>query len=245
MKYREVPRPPEMSPEMPQPPLKKRRTGLYIGVVLAVILLVSVLLIGLSIKQFSGQQPVETKLTIDVPSAMKGKPVTIKAILEDKNGNSIQNVDIEFLIQESGSWKAMSSAKTNASGIVSISYTPLTTGTFQVKAIFKGTTGYIQSSSTVATLNVSIDYGPLTSYVQELKNKGFEVLQGTWKEPQYYASIPDWDNFVKWAEQVRGEHQQKGRSDPVIYVDLERSVFWLIGKIALFNYDDVTFYWFV
>lgn len=89
------------------------------------------------------------------------------------------------------------------------------------------------------------DYGPLNSYVQQLKNKGFEVSQGTWKEPQYYVEIPDLENFIKWAEKVREQHRQRGEDDPLIYVDIELSVFWFIGRIALFNYDDVTFYWFV
>lgn len=248
----EVPRPPEMPSEISQPSPKKKRTKLYIGVTLAVILVVSVFLIGLFVKQFNEQPAIETKLeqtntilTIDVPSAMKGKPVTIQAILGDENGNPIQNVDVDFQIYEDGSWKEIGSAKTDSSGIASISYTLLTTGTFQVKAIFKGTTNYAQSSSTVATLDVGIDYGQLNDYVQQLKDKGFEVLQGTWKEPQYYVDIPDLENFIKWAEQAREQHQQRGEDDPVIYVDLERSVFWFIGRIALFNYDDVTFYWFV
>lgn len=53
------------------------------------------------------------------------------------------------------------------------------------------------------TNSVGIDYGPLDSYVQQLKNKGFQVSQGTWKEPQYYVSITDWDNFLKWTEQSK------------------------------------------
>jgi len=243
----EVPIPPEIPLELPKPAPKKRRTKLYIGVVLAGILIVSVLLIGFSIKQFSGQQTeqISSILTIDAPSAIKGKPCTIKAILEDENENPIRNVDVEFQIYEGGLWKNIGSAKTNSSGIASISYTPLTAGTFQVKAIFKGTTNYAQSSSTVVALNVSVDYGPLNVYVQQLKEKGFEVSQGTWKQPQYYAEIPDFENFIKWAEQAREQHRQRGEDDPVIYVDIEHSVFWFIGRIALFNYDDVTFYWFV
>ena len=38
----EVPRPPEMPPEAPQPIPKKRRTGLYIGIVLVVVLVIGV-----------------------------------------------------------------------------------------------------------------------------------------------------------------------------------------------------------
>jgi len=139
------PRPPEMPPEALQPAPKKKRTKLYIGVTLALILVISVLLVGFFIKPF----------------------------------------------------------------------------------------------------NVSIDYGPLNPYVQQLKDKGFEVSQGTWKNPQYYAEIPDLENFIKWAETAREQHRQRGEDDPIVYVDIQSSVFWFIGRIAMFNYDDVTFYWFV
>ena len=109
-----------------------------------------------------------------------------------------------------------------------------------------------EKEETIASLNAQIDelkklpdYGQLNGYVQQLKDKGFEVSPGSFYEPQYYAEIPDYDNFVKWAEQVRKEHRQEDMSDPIIYVDVDRSVFWFIGRIALFNYDDVVFYWFV
>lgn len=88
-------------------------------------------------------------------------------------------------------------------------------------------------------------YGQLGNYVQELEDEGFEVSLGTWEEPEYYSDIPDLKNFISWAELARGQHRQRGEDDPLIYVDIERSVFWFIGRIALFSYDDVTFYWFV
>ena len=143
----------------PQLPSRKKRTGLYIGVVLAVILVISVLLIGLLINRFNwlpATKPEQTNtiLTIDVPTAMKGESVTIQAILEDENENLIQNVDVDFQIYEDGSWKEIGSAKTDSSGNASILHTPLTTGTFQIKAVFKGTTNYAQSNSMVATLSV-------------------------------------------------------------------------------------------
>jgi len=105
--------------------------------------------------------PFTTILTIDAPSAVQGQPVTLKATLKDENGNPIQNVDVEFQIYEAGTWKKIRSAKTDSGGIASITYTSSTTGTFQVKAIFDGTTNYAQSSSTAASLYVGIDYTPL------------------------------------------------------------------------------------
>lgn len=99
-------------------------------------------------------------LTIDAPSGTQGKECTLKATLKDENGSPLQNIDVDFYIYEANAWKKIGSAKTDANGIASLSYTPSSTGTFQVKAMFSGTTNYAQSSSTSANLNVAMDYTP-------------------------------------------------------------------------------------
>lgn len=70
----------------------------------------------------------------------------------------MQNIDIEFYIYEDNDWKKIGSAKTDSNGVSSLSYAPQTTGTFQVKALFAGTTNYAESNSTPSSLYVAMDY---------------------------------------------------------------------------------------
>jgi hypothetical protein len=104
--------------------------------------------------------PFSTTLTIEVPAATQGKPVVLRAILKDENGNPVQGASIQFQIYEGASWINISSAITDSSGIASISYTPSKIGTFQVRALFSGATNYSQSTSLTGSLNVGMDYTP-------------------------------------------------------------------------------------
>jgi hypothetical protein len=103
---------------------------------------------------------ITTTLTIDVPPATQGKPITINATLKDENENSIQNANIEFQLYDGSLWSSIGSGTTDSNGIASINYTPLNIGTYQVKAVFIGTTNYSQSTSTTDSLTVSMDYIP-------------------------------------------------------------------------------------
>jgi hypothetical protein len=78
--------------------------------------------------------------------------------LKDEDGNPIQGVNMDFQIYDGTSWTSIGSASTDSSGIASLSYTPSSTGSFQVKAVFGGTTNYASSSSSSANLNVGMDY---------------------------------------------------------------------------------------
>jgi 5-hydroxyisourate hydrolase-like protein (transthyretin family) len=102
-----------------------------------------------------------TTLTIDVPSATQGKEVTLKATLKDEGGSPLRNIDVDFYVYEANAWKKIGSTKTDSNGVASLKYTPSSTGTFQVKAMFSGTTNYAQSNSPSANLNVAMDYTPL------------------------------------------------------------------------------------
>ena len=104
--------------------------------------------------------PLDTTLTIDVLSATQGKECTLKATLKDEEGNPVQNVDVDFCIYEENEWKKIGSVKTDSNGVASLSYSPSTIGTFQVKAIFGGATNCAESSSTSTSLNVAMDYTP-------------------------------------------------------------------------------------
>jgi len=103
--------------------------------------------------------PFTTSITIETPSAIQGKSVTLKATLKDENENPIQGVSIQFQIYDGASWSNIGSANTDSNGIASISYTPLSTGTFQIRAVFSGTTNYSQITGT-GSLTVGIDYTP-------------------------------------------------------------------------------------
>jgi len=104
--------------------------------------------------------PFTTTLTIDVPSATQERSVTLKATLKDENANPIQGMVVHFKMYDGSSWTNMSSANTDSNGVASISYTPSSIGSFQVKAIFAGATNYASSESTSANLIVSTDYTP-------------------------------------------------------------------------------------
>lgn len=104
--------------------------------------------------------PFSTTLTIDVPSATQGKSVTITATLKDENGNPLQNMNIDFQLYDGSMWTSIGSDTTDSSGAASITYTPSSTGTFQVKAMFSGTTNYSQLTSTTGSLGVGVDYTP-------------------------------------------------------------------------------------
>lgn len=99
-----------------------------------------------------------TTLTLDAISATLGNECALKATLKDDEGSPLQNMDVDFYIYEENNWKKIGSAKTDSNGVASLSYTPSTTGTFQVKAIFSGTTNHDDSGSTPSTLNVSTDF---------------------------------------------------------------------------------------
>jgi hypothetical protein len=98
-------------------------------------------------------KPFETTLTLNVPSAMVGELITIRATLKDERGNPLQNMDIEFQISEENVWKRIGSARTDPSGTASMEYKPTTAGTFKIRAIFAGVTNY-EGSDAVADLIV-------------------------------------------------------------------------------------------
>lgn len=103
--------------------------------------------------------PFTTTLTIDIPSAMQGKSCTIEATLKDENGNPLPNANVEFqLLANSGTWTTIGSDTTDSGGIASIDYTPSSTGTFQVRAVFNAVTNYAESNSTPTGLIVAADY---------------------------------------------------------------------------------------
>ncbi|MEM3705972.1 MAG: Ig-like domain repeat protein [Candidatus Bathyarchaeia archaeon] len=104
--------------------------------------------------------PFTTTLTLEVPSATQGKAVTIKATLKDENNNPVQGANIQFQIYDGTTWSDIGSSTTDANGVASISYTPSNIGTFQVRALFSGTTNYSQSTSLTGSLNVGMDYTP-------------------------------------------------------------------------------------
>ncbi|MEM2507592.1 MAG: Ig-like domain-containing protein [Nitrososphaeria archaeon] len=104
--------------------------------------------------------PFTTTLTLEVPQATQGRPVTIKATLKDENNNPVQGANIRFQIYDGTTWSDIGSATTDANGVASINYTPSRTGTFQVRALFNGTTNYFQSTSLTGSLNVGVEYTP-------------------------------------------------------------------------------------
>lgn len=91
---------------------------------------------------------VKTTLTVVAPSVVnQGEIFTIKANLKDENQSSVPNATIRiYLLQEE--WKTIGFGKTNASGDMSISYTPLlVAGIYRFRASYNGTQALTESSS--------------------------------------------------------------------------------------------------
>jgi len=105
---------------------------------------------------------VATTLTTVAPSTVdQGELFTITATLKDENDDPVENATIEvYMFQEK--WDKISSDKTNASGIASITYTPLlNAGTYKFKALFNGTQILDESSSTLTVeITAVIDTEP-------------------------------------------------------------------------------------
>jgi hypothetical protein len=100
----------------------------------------------------------DTALMVDVPSATQGKECVLKAVLSDERDRLLRGIDVDFYFYESDSWKKIGSGVTDANGTASLNYTPSSTGTFQVKAIFNGTLNYSQSFSPASNMTVAVDY---------------------------------------------------------------------------------------
>ena len=94
---------------------------------------------------FHELQILKTNLTLNVPTSIFDKSVTLSAVLTDVNGNPVQNVSVEFEVYGKVGWTNV--AQTDESGYASISYAVADTGGLQVRAIFNGTENYAASLS--------------------------------------------------------------------------------------------------
>jgi hypothetical protein len=106
-------------------------------------------------------QPTPTSLTIAVPSPPQGIPFssecTIEATLKDENDNPLQNMEIDFYVCGTGCKDWIGTAKTDSDGVASLKFTFPRAETYDVKAMFSGTTNYAQSSSEDVPVTI-IDY---------------------------------------------------------------------------------------
>lgn len=91
---------------------------------------------------------VKTTMTVTAPTVVnQGELFTITTILKEENQDPVPNATIRvYLLQEE--WETIDFDKTNASGVISIKYTPLlTAGTHRFRAFFNGTQILAESSS--------------------------------------------------------------------------------------------------
>jgi len=123
------------------------------------ILVAGILFISSNSIPLANAQPTPTSLTIDVPSAPQGKECTIEATLKDENDNPLQNFDIDFYVWGTNCKDWIGTAKTDSNGVASLTYTFPRTETYNVNAMFSGTTNYAQSSSENVDI-ILIDYTP-------------------------------------------------------------------------------------
>ena len=126
---------------------------------LILILIAGILFTSLSSMPLANAQPTPTSLSIAVTSPPQGKECTIEATLKDENDNPIQNFDIDFYVWGKDCKDWIGTAKTDSNGVASLKYTFPRTETYNVNAIFSGTTNYAQSSSENVDI-IIIDYTP-------------------------------------------------------------------------------------
>jgi hypothetical protein len=127
---------------------------------LLLILIAGILFTSLSSMSVVNAQPTPTSLTIDVPSPPQGKECTIEATLKDENKNPLQNFDIDFYVCGTDCKDWIGTAKTDSNGVASLTYTFPRAGTYNVTAMFSGTTSYVQSSSENVDIIIAIDNTP-------------------------------------------------------------------------------------
>ena len=94
-----------------------------------------------------------TTMTATPVTATAGTATTLTSTLKDTTGNPLSGMNVDYYI---GSQK-VGTAKTDASGISSLQYTPNTAGTYTIKASYVGNQegGKFASSEITATLTVN------------------------------------------------------------------------------------------
>jgi hypothetical protein len=130
---------------------------------LILMLIAGILFTSSNLMPLVNAQPTPTSLAIAVPSPPQGIPFssecTIEATLKDENDNPLQNFDIDFYVCGTGCKDWIGTAKTDSNGVASLKFTFPRTETYNVKAMFSGTTNYAQSSSENVDI-IIIDYTP-------------------------------------------------------------------------------------
>lgn len=132
-----------------------------------------------------------TTLTLTMLTTAKLEQTTmISATLEDENQKTISAVTIEFYLVEGVLEETIGTAKTNQNGVASLPYTTTNVGTFQIKAIYSGSTEYLGSSdskdltvdplTTILTLNVvdNTEVGDTITLVATLEDENKNALKG-------------------------------------------------------------------
>jgi len=97
-----------------------------------------------------------TKITLSLESesVSVGSSITMKATLKDEMGNSICDAVVDFYIYKENTWEIIDSVDTDSEGVASTIYTPTVSGSFQIKAVYKGSNIYLESESITASLDV-------------------------------------------------------------------------------------------
>jgi multisubunit Na+/H+ antiporter MnhB subunit len=126
------------------------------------ILIAGILFTSLTSTSLVNAQSIPTTLTIAVsypPPFPPNTECTMEATLKDENGNPLQNMDIDFYVCGTNCMDRIGTVKTDSTGVASLKYNFPGAGTYNVTAIFSGTTNYAQSSSENVDI-IIIDYSP-------------------------------------------------------------------------------------
>jgi DMSO/TMAO reductase YedYZ molybdopterin-dependent catalytic subunit len=104
-------------------------------------------------------RPQNTTQIINAPSAKTGETATITSTLKDENGNPVTDANIIFYLFENNIWLTIGTATTNSVGEAYTSQTFNTTGSYEIKAAYTGSTNYALATNATATLTISPSSG--------------------------------------------------------------------------------------
>jgi PKD repeat protein len=103
----------------------------------------------------------DTHISIHLPQNItQNQPLIIAVTLKNENGALLENLELNFYIEEGETWVIIGSSFTDQDGEASLDYIPQTTGVSSFRVAFEGTETYLGTTSegSLEVLPTGIDY---------------------------------------------------------------------------------------